>query len=400
MAGLDAARIVSVRLADAPASGQGLSSDEDAGWQPNDADPTEVNPREVNQMEVNQMELNQMELNPTEVNPTEITRKVISDTARMLAAKKKFDPPTVLFVGLKACLDRESRMANKAVPVNPNSRIPGKKYMSATSFHPSNTVEHLAHIAVDHKTHLSNVLRAQTQQLLASSTPAEYLRTLHAQLEGMTRALHECIDALAEERRMRESWRGKWEKAAWKLQKEIERRRSELQGRASGRVRECYLVNGLEPVAWSRGQVETLEAFLALEKDGGGTPQRQNSGETMMQRRRLLHTAPESSSRMQPGEFGSDLADVYGDRYDARSKSASVTATNRPKYLPDSGPTDKIPRLHLKHPNKNAEPQSRPEKIPRIPTARTEIENDSILDKRLVEVKANYRLYLVENPRR
>ncbi|KAI8613418.1 hypothetical protein BC830DRAFT_1170244, partial [Chytriomyces sp. MP71] len=41
MAGLDASRIVSVRLADAPASGQGLSSDEDAGWQPNDADPTE-----------------------------------------------------------------------------------------------------------------------------------------------------------------------------------------------------------------------------------------------------------------------------------------------------------------------------------------------------------------------
>ncbi|KAJ3068413.1 hypothetical protein HDU98_008400 [Podochytrium sp. JEL0797] len=42
--------------------------------------------------------------------PTKITRKIINDTANMLSAKKKFDPPSILSVGLKSCLEKEEHL--------------------------------------------------------------------------------------------------------------------------------------------------------------------------------------------------------------------------------------------------------------------------------------------------
>ncbi|KAJ3229304.1 hypothetical protein HDU78_009145 [Chytriomyces hyalinus] len=318
--------------------------------------------------------------------PTRITRRVLRDTSKMLAAKKNFDPPTALSVGLNSCLDKEDKLCNQKTPMNPNARLPDKQLVSASSFRRSNKVSRLVHVAADHVNHLSNVLSAQTQQLLASRTPSEYLKTLHSQLEGMTHALHECIDALAEERRLRDKWRGKWEKASWQLKRELEQRRRETEGRESGRFRDGYLVNGLEPVAWSRAGVDVLESFLATQQIYGGSAPGAASDAAMAQRRRLVKTAPETSvRRARANEFDeSVLLQCEIEEDGLRSKSACNT--NRPKYKSESAvPIDANARFLLKQKLSKSDRDYQADYVPRIPTARTEIEVDYSVDKRLVD---------------
>ncbi|KAJ3226087.1 hypothetical protein HDU81_007477 [Chytriomyces hyalinus] len=318
--------------------------------------------------------------------PTRITRRVLRDTSKMLAAKKNFDPPTALSVGLNSCLEKEDKLCNQKTPMNPNARLPDKQLVSASSFRRSNKVSRLVHVAADHVNHLSNVLSAQTQQLLASRTPSEYLKTLHSQLEGMTHALHECIDALAEERRLRDKWRGKWEKASWQLKRELDQRRRETEGRESGRFRDGYLVNGLEPVAWSRAGVDVLESFLATQQIYGGNAPGAGSDAAMAQRWRLVKTAPETSVRRARVNEFDEPALVQCEIEEDALRSKSACPTNRPKYKSESAaPIDANARFLLKQKLSKSDRDYQADYVPRIPTARTEIEVDYSVDKRLVD---------------
>ncbi|KAJ3084195.1 hypothetical protein HDU99_002733 [Rhizoclosmatium hyalinum] len=338
--------------------------------------------------------------------PTKITKKVIHDTAKMLAAKKKFDPPTILSVGLKACLEKEELLCNPNSPINPTTRSvpPNPNSLPATSYRPSNTVPRLAHQSTDHVHHLSNVLSAQTQQLLSATTPQEYLRILHTQLEGMTHSLHETLDALAEERRIRETWRARWEKASWELKKEITKRKKEAEEREGWRYRGTYLVNALEPIGSYRGTVDMLEDVMGTMGVGGGGihqhPSSHYSGRNSPTKMRIVETGdhypkltgtlPHTSENLHRPMMGNFVDDPdAGDRWESRARSVNSGHTNRPRYQSNiSSPNDaNRQRFTLGQGSGDKKGNS----TTRIPTAKTEINAEymAFTDPRLVEVASS-----------
>ncbi|KAI8803358.1 hypothetical protein BJ742DRAFT_502949 [Cladochytrium replicatum] len=143
---------------------------------------------------------------PSEIE-SEITKDMIIDAARMLSAKKRFDPPSTLGVGLQSAGDEES---------NPYRHVQrwGPNHLQSTTFRAPH-ITRLARRVADRHHHLTTVLAQQTQELLATNSPDEYIRTLHAQLDSMTRVVHDCIDALAEEQRATDIWRRRFERV-WK----------------------------------------------------------------------------------------------------------------------------------------------------------------------------------------
>ncbi|KAJ3382322.1 hypothetical protein HDU84_004371 [Entophlyctis sp. JEL0112] len=224
-----------------------------------------------------------------ELDPTKITRQVIENTAEMLAEKKKFDPPD----------DSSTKNPTAVTPPPPHRETP-----ESTTYRATNTVPRLlaSHARASRQHHVCNALAAQTQALLRTHTPAEYLRTLHGQLEAATHALHECLDALAEERRVRDAWRAKWEKASWRLRRETARRLRDAEERENernngaggiggGGLRGRYLVNAVAPLAGVNGAAEILDGVVdslvkPVAEFAKGTPK-------IRQRKRLICTAPE-----------------------------------------------------------------------------------------------------------
>ncbi|KAI9095844.1 hypothetical protein DFS34DRAFT_651085 [Phlyctochytrium arcticum] len=177
-----------------------------------------------------------------------ITKPMIFDAAVMLSGKKTFDPPSTLAVGLKSVKGNE-----RALSSNPYRHlIKSPAQLTNTSYFPRNFAR-LAHSAADHTHHLSQVLTEHTRQLLAASTPDEYLGVLQSQLTEMTAAVYMCLDVLAEEHRACEKW--KWR--CVKLVGTLERRKAAAEGEggmyapASGvkayRRKQC-LVNVLSPL--------------------------------------------------------------------------------------------------------------------------------------------------------
>ncbi|KAJ3024998.1 UNVERIFIED_CONTAM: hypothetical protein HDU68_007570 [Siphonaria sp. JEL0065] len=292
--------------------------------------------------------------------PTKITKKVINDTAKMLAAKKKFDPPSILSVGLKSCLEKEEQI-----------------------WYPTP--------------------HAQTQHLLSATTPSEYLRILHSQLEGMTHSIHECLDALAEERRIREKWRAKWEKTSWLLKKEVSRRKKEVEEREGARYRGSYLVNALEPInGYHRGAVDVLDDVLGTSMANGNNGNGVSGGDA----KRTIHTAPHGVTRRvgfehslggssgtsppqqtQQPHYGNPTEDVdASDRWESRSRSVASGYTNRPRYQSDMGSAGAARMLFKQR------GQTAPQGPARVPTVKNEIENGeygnshTITDPRLVDI--------------
>ncbi|KAJ3068412.1 hypothetical protein HDU98_008399 [Podochytrium sp. JEL0797] len=116
------------------------------------------------------------------------------------------------------------------------------------------------------------------------------------------------MDALAEERRMRDVYRARWEKSAWELKKEVERRRREVNEREGGRWKGSYYVNGLEPIGTWKGGAEVLEGVLeGMQQVQVTTP---GGGE-----RRLAQTAPSGSAaaRRRIPELDRPATSVMGD---------------------------------------------------------------------------------------
>ncbi|KAJ3177075.1 hypothetical protein HK101_010319 [Irineochytrium annulatum] len=179
---------------------------------------------------------------------TAITRGVIVKTARMLAAKKRYDPPTKLGVGLKSSIAKEEHFGATIMSRRHLRRNPHQ--MEATTYR-NPKVSRLFQAATDHAHHLSTVLSSQTQELLATTTPDSYIRVLHSQLSGMTRALHDCIDALAEEQRVSDQWRAKWIRSQIRLEVDQERRTKEERRNAITRgaaLSAASLSDSLRPV--------------------------------------------------------------------------------------------------------------------------------------------------------
>ncbi|KAJ3316891.1 hypothetical protein HDU76_001486 [Blyttiomyces sp. JEL0837] len=280
--------------------------------------------------------------------PTQITRAVIEKTARVLAAKKKFDPPSALEIGLQALIDKEEQQG-----ANPNSprHIQKAPYtMSATSFRPSNTVPRLAHQAHDRIHHLSTVLSNQTHELLAAPTPEAYIRVLHGQLKDMTSALHECIDALAEERRAREKLKLRWEKTCLKLRAEIERRHRLCDDKIVALRRRRSIISALSPLnvgSLENGGVNSIRnshsipgGFDGIEVSGaaGSTLVMSSNYVTVIRgassslrkRHRRLHaySAPEHRFRVHQTMLPSSAL--------KRDSHARPITANRPRYQEDS----------------------------------------------------------------
>ncbi|KAI9335542.1 hypothetical protein BDR26DRAFT_865933 [Obelidium mucronatum] len=336
--------------------------------------------------------------------PTKITRKVINDTAKMLAGKKKFDPPSILSVGLKSCLEKEEQLCNQNVSINPSSRPipPHPTQMQATSYRPSNIVPRLSHQAIDHVNHLSNVLSAQTQHLLSASTPSEYLRILHSQLEGMTHSIHECLDALAEERRIREKWRAKWEKTSWLLKKEVARRKKEVEEREGTRYRGSYLVNALEPISgYHRSTADVLDDVLGTTGSQSAT-----YANTSGDRKRAIQTAPQGTRKVgfeinqgasppNPLQYnvGHNEDMDMSERWESRSRGVASGHPNRPRYQSNMGSAAGSTARALFKPRGQPIPQS-PARIPTVKNETDGGENNfsqvsnslMIADSRLMDI--------------
>ncbi|KAJ3101221.1 hypothetical protein HDU97_001572 [Phlyctochytrium planicorne] len=190
--------------------------------------------------------------------PKEVTREVILQTAKLMGVKKKFDPPTALGVGLRALADREEQLG--ANPMSSRYLLKSPYQTGALSFR-SNKVPRLLHAAVDHKHHLSAVLAAQTQELLATKTPDSYIKVLHGQLNGMIRALHDCIDALSEEQRISEHWRLKWVRVQSRVNAEESSKRKEEMRILGGNSGGCSVGGSAGVGIWN---AQTAQAFLNL----------------------------------------------------------------------------------------------------------------------------------------
>jgi hypothetical protein len=103
------------------------------------------------------------------------------------------------------------------------SAAPNK--IKVTSYHQSKSVPQPA--SHNHLNHINTVLVNQTRELMSAPTPDAYLKILHRQLQNMTSALHDCIDALAEERRIRDRWRAKWNKLNSKMKQSFDQQSSQ-----------------------------------------------------------------------------------------------------------------------------------------------------------------------------
>ncbi|KAJ1551310.1 hypothetical protein HK096_001453 [Nowakowskiella sp. JEL0078] len=188
---------------------------------------------------------------------TRITKPVLIDAAKMLSAKKKFDPPTSLGVGLKITGDKDDLLMK-----NPYQHV---KHTCAGTLEASNFrkkhINRLTQRVSDHHHHLSTVLSLQTRQLLATTNPDEYIRVLHIQLSDSLHAIHDCIDALAEEQHASSKWRRRYEHTRRKFDRFVENHFSHLsdvtgehpaivvpQTRTLGLHRNQFIVNTLIPV--------------------------------------------------------------------------------------------------------------------------------------------------------
>jgi hypothetical protein len=165
-----------------------------------------------------------------------ITKAMIIDAAKMLSAKKAFDPPTLLGIGLQS-------MGEKAVErKNPYQHLLKSPYqMEAQSYRTQSIVPGLAKHAFNHQEHLSSVLSRQTHELLSTTTPDQYIRVLHKQLQSMLETLHDCIDALAEETRSSERWKSRLEQYKKQVEKDVIAEKMEKRNMV------CCVVKNLKP---------------------------------------------------------------------------------------------------------------------------------------------------------
>ncbi|KAJ3139427.1 hypothetical protein HK100_011568 [Physocladia obscura] len=343
-----------------------------------------------------------------------ITRSVINNTAEILAAKKNFDPPTTLLVGLKSSIKKEQQLCNEHTPTNPITArtVPiNLTKPQASAYHSTNIVSRLTTAyAIDPTNHISSVLAAQTQSLLTSATPAEYLQKLHTQLEDMTRALYVCVDTLAEERRVREAWRAKWEKASWRLKTELGRQKRQTEEREGGsvggigigmRYRECYRVNGMEPINGVKSAVDTFTGFLESGNTGSRIRENGAAGNGLLEQKqievkfgnekkqRLVQTAPDFRQRLiskvenRLSNHGI-ISDNFTEKLETRSQSAATT--NRPKYKSFA---DILPSSPPPTANFQLNPQTKSISQKTTPQTHVEIENDRCIDSRLVDITSS-----------
>lgn len=171
--------------------------------------------------------------------PTKITKEMIQETARMIAVAKNYDPPSTLEVGLKT---------NQKAPTNPYQHLIKNPYqLDATTFRVSSNVPTLARHAFNHKNHLSTVLARQTHELLSTTTPDQYIRVLHHQLQSMLEALHDCIDALAEESRNADRWRVRFDKYKRQIEQRDEYIRTHKDFNQKFQDKQLRLLNELFP---------------------------------------------------------------------------------------------------------------------------------------------------------
>ncbi|KAJ3277599.1 hypothetical protein HK104_003171, partial [Borealophlyctis nickersoniae] len=199
--------------------------------------------------------------------PTNITKGMLRYAAAMIAAKKDYEPPSALGIGLK-----ETTRKDITSRVNPYHHLLKTPYqLRATSYRPPDLTR-LAHHASDHAHHLATVLARQTQQLLATHSQDEYTQELHAQLDDMTTALHMCLDALAEEQRAGMRWRSRCERVARRLEAVKRRRRAAVdeEGEAGGGTtstvgyrRRQYLFNALVPMVRPVSRRRTAERTVS-----------------------------------------------------------------------------------------------------------------------------------------
>ncbi|KAJ3410618.1 hypothetical protein HDV05_003539 [Chytridiales sp. JEL 0842] len=265
---------------------------------------------------------------------TKITRTVIRNTARMLAAKKKFDPPSVHGAVHKNNITKEEHSGPASLTprnlLKPQYHLPP----SGSGYKPSSHITKLAHNTLpEAPLHLSNVLAAQTQELLSTRTPEAYLKVLHAQVSEMTMALHECIDALAEERRVGERWKRRWERLYIKLKKDAEKRKREKDEKVMNGRRRRYLLNALLPMF----EDDVLRRFI--------------SEEDLKRFRKLKGALVEAmgGSQRDGGKEGGvqypiDLENMGG-LYEGYSKPGTpmTPGGNRPQYHTEDGMTYSAP---------------------------------------------------------
>jgi hypothetical protein len=195
---------------------------------------------------------------------------MILDAARMLAAKKHFDPPTVLGIGLQAL--GEKSIARQ----NPYQHLLKAPYqMEGVSYRAQSIVPLLAKHAFNHQEHLSSVLARQTHELLSTTTPDQYIRCLHKQLQSMLETLHDCVDALAEETRSSERWKSRLEQYKKQVTLDSEKRemeKRELEKKHKGNIKRnqrLQLLNdGLFPTVLLSNQTSPHTSVKIKEKRG------------------------------------------------------------------------------------------------------------------------------------
>ncbi|KAJ3212233.1 hypothetical protein HDU67_003953 [Dinochytrium kinnereticum] len=259
--------------------------------------------------------------------PKEITREIIIQTARIMGVKKRFDPPTALGVGLKAYADREEHLG-----ANPMAQrfLLKSPYQTVANSYRSNKVPRLLHAAVDHKRHLSAVLSAQTQELLATKTPDNYIRVLHTQLNGSIKALHDCIDALSEEQRISEHWRLKWVRMQARLNADYDtKRKEELKALSSnsGKDQRTSISNLGARTAW---------ATSATQSNHTGRPMTVDPETYYAQQRSLISSAfKHQRSKSAEPAIGHSYTYEDASRFPDKSTARPLKSASRPHYQPE-----------------------------------------------------------------